>query len=142
MTRSREITPFVLRLADGSAYPLRFGWPRDRVIEYNLRVSQAAESDVAQLFGDAQRLHTPVELDHYVYGDSRIHAARLVAEVDAALAQAVALTFADLTFPLLRAYRFAKVPSDDEGPGFRLTTRFLGSQHEFSDSDGHAVPLI
>lgn len=142
MSLPREITPFVLRLSDGSAYPLRYALPRGRNIEYNIRLGQAAESDVAQLFGSATRRHTPLELDAYVYGESRIHAARLVSELDAALAQTAALAFAELTFPVLAAHRLSSGPADRPGYiGFRVALRFYGSQHEFTDSDGVPVAL-
>lgn len=138
MNGEAEPIPFVIRLSDGRQIVLRYGYPRERVLEYNERLGSAVESDVAQLFGDGTRVPTPMDLDHYIYGESRHHAARLVGEFEADLKLAQAIEFGDLTLPLLRARVVIRAPTDD---GFRLTTRLFSAQHEFTDGNGLPVPL-
>lgn len=146
MKRQQERTPFVVRLAPQGQHVLRYGYPRERAIEYAERLSRMAESDVAQLFGDGRRNHTPIDLDHYIWGTTRLEAARLLGEYERDLADASALEFGDLTFPVLRARVLARSPVHDprspEPDGFKVMTRFYGTRHDFEDGDGNAVPLI
>lgn len=139
MNDPRETTPFVVRLSTGGQHVLRYGYPRERSIDYAERLGRAVYSDVAQLFGDGKRNPAPIELDHYIEGESRLHAARLLGEYEADLTSASALEFGDLTYPVLRARVVARSPIPD---GFRVTTRFYSAQHEFTDGNGVAVPLI
>lgn len=146
MKRQQERTPFIVRLSGGGQHVLRYGYPRERQIEYAERVSRMAESDVAQLFGDGRRNHTPIDLDHYIWGTTRLEAARLLGEYERDLADAVALEFGDLSFPVLRARVLARSPVHDAGgsepDGFKVMTRFHGTKHDFEDGSGNAVPLI
>lgn len=140
---NEEPTPFVVRLSVNGQHVgqhvLKYGYPRERPLDYAERLGRAVESDVAQLFGDGKRNHTPIDLDHYIDGDSRLHAARLLGEYEADLALATGLEYGDLTFPLLRARVVARSPTDT---GFRVTTRFFSAQHDFQDAGGTPVPLI
>ncbi|WP_019008989.1 hypothetical protein [Deinococcus aquatilis] len=136
---NEEPTPFVVRLADGAPQVLKRGYPRERALEYAERLGRAVESNVAQLFGDGLRNPVPLDIDHYIEGESRLHAARMLGEYELDLVSASALEFGDLTFPLLRARVVARSPTDT---GFRVTTRFFSAQHEFTDGTGVAVPLI
>lgn len=133
-----EPIPFIIRLSDGRQIVLRYGYPRERQLEYNERLGSAAESDIAQLFGDGTRKPTPMDLDHYIYGESRHHAARLVGEFETDLRLAQAIEFGDLTLPLLRARVVIRSPITG---GFKLTTRLFSAQHEFTDGNGLPVPL-
>lgn len=133
-------TAFALRLDDGSGVALLKAYPRDRTREWAERQGRAVESDVAEMFGDGRRNHAPIELDYYVRDiPGRVNQARFRAELERQLAQCTALEFAPLSFEVQRARLLVISPTED---GQKLTLRFYGPNHDFTDMDGSAVPLI
>lgn len=134
---------FTLRLdnAGGEGVALEKAYPRERSRDWAERLGRAVESDVAELFGDGHRNPVPVELDWYVTDQvlGRVAQARYLRQIEAQLARTYALEFTPLSFRVLRARLITISPIED---GYKVLLRFYGPYHDFTDTDGSAVPLI
>ena len=137
-----ERLQFILRLANGRPIRLDNVYPRERLREFAETFRRAVESDQVGLFGDGGRTPTPVELEAWVEipGASRTDHARRVSEIERDLPDVTALEFDDLRFPTLRVRLMSTTPV--EANAYKITLRFYGTQHDFQDSHGRAVPLI
>jgi len=136
-------TQFVLRLDNtgGEGVELKNAYLRERTRDWSERQERAVESDVAEMFGDGRRNHSPIELELDFATDvpGRVAQARLIAALSAQLDRCVQLEFSPLAFTVDRA-RLVTLNAIEEG--YRAVIRFYGPGHDFLDVDGTPIPLI